>query len=218
MTGQQVVVLGLGLFGASVARNLYQQEHQVLGIDMNERIIREIAPQITEAVQGDATDEATLRDLGVNNYDAAIVAFGGDVPTSLMVTVLLKNLGVPYIVARSHDALHGSTLQRIGANKIISPEEETGERLAHSLAYPKVVDYMGISRNYGISKIAASGNLYGKTLEEISSIEKNVANVVLIKRAGNQIIYSPDRFEKILEGDELLVSGLDEDLENLKIG
>ena len=218
MTNQQVVVIGLGLFGGTVARKLFDQNHQVLGIDQNERVVNEIAPYITEAVQADATDEATLKDLGVGDYDIAIVGFGRDIPTSLMVTVLLMNLQVPYIVARSHDVLHGATLERIGADKIVSPEEETGERLAHSLGYPKVVDYLGVSRNFGISKFAAGETHAGKTLEEIGFTEgedPSKARVVLMRRGQNEIIYSPDRFEKVALGDELVIASLDEALDDL---
>ncbi|MFL2640708.1 MAG: potassium channel family protein [Dehalococcoidia bacterium] len=218
MTNQQVVVIGLGLFGGTVAKRLFDQNHQVLGIDQNERVVNEIAPYITEAVQADATDETALKDLGVGDYDIAIVGFGRDVPTSLMVTVLLKNLQLPYIVARSHDPLHAATLERIGADKIISPEEETGERLAHSLGYPKVVDYLGVSRNFGISKFVPSETHVGKTLEDIGfsdGTDAEKARVVLMRRGQNEIIYSPDRFEKLAVGDELVIASLDEALDDL---
>lgn len=220
MAHKQVVVIGLGRFGTTVARDLYQQDHQVLALDRSERIIQEIAPHVTEAVQADATDEATLRDIGVPSFDVAIVAIGGDIPTSLMTTVLLKNLGVPYVVARAHDSLHGATLQKLGADKIVSPEQETGGRLAHSLAYPAMVDYLEVSRNYGISKIVAQESHVGKTLEELGlSVrrQQDGVSVVLIRRGNNQVVTSPDRFEKILRGDVLVLAGRDEALERLHL-
>lgn len=220
MAHKQVVVIGLGRFGTTVARDLYQQDHQVLALDQNERAVQEIAPHVTEAVQVDATDESALRDLGVPNFDAAIIAIGGDIPTSLMTTVLLKNLGIPYIVARSHDTLHGATLERLGADKIVSPEQETGGRLAHSLATPTVVDYLEVSRNYGISKIVAQDSYIGKTLEELGfgiRRQQDGVSVVLIRRGNNQVVTSPDRFEKVLRGDVLVLAGRDEDLEKLHL-
>jgi trk system potassium uptake protein TrkA len=217
---KQVVVIGLGRFGSTVARTLYQLDHQVLVLDRNERIIQEIAPYVTEAVQADATDEGTLRDLGVANFDVAVVAIGGDVPTSLMTTVLLKNLGMPYVVARAHDNLHGATLQKLGADKIVSPEQETGARLAHSLGFPAVVDYLEVSRDYGISKVVAQESQVGKTLEELGLAarrQQDGVSVVLIRRGNNQVVTSPDRFEKVLRGDVLILAGRDDALERLRL-
>ncbi|MDA1097201.1 MAG: TrkA family potassium uptake protein [Chloroflexi bacterium] len=216
----QVVVLGLGRFGATVARNLYQLDHQVLALDRDERAIQEIAPFVTEAVQTNVTDEAALRDLGVANFDVALVTIGSDVSTSIMTTVLLKNIGVPYIVARAHNDLHAATLQRLGVDKVVSPEFETGARLAHSLTYPTIVDYLEVSRDYGISKVAAPESYIGKTLEDLglsANRQQDGVSVLLIRRGNNQVVASPDRFEKVLRGDVLVLSGRDEALEKLHL-
>ncbi len=216
----QVVVIGIGRFGSTVAQSLYQLDHQVLAIDRDERAIQEVSPFVTEAVQANSTDEATLRDLGVNNFDVALVTIGTDVPTSIMTTVLLKNLEVPYIVARAHDNLHAATLQRLGVDKIVSPESETGARLAHSLTYPTIVDYLEVARDYGISKVAAPESFVGKTLEDLglnSQRQSEGVNVLLIRRGNNQVVTAPDRFEKVIRGDVLVLSGRDEALERLNL-
>ena len=216
----QVVVIGLGRFGTTVARSLYQLDHQVLAIDKDERAIQDVSPFVTEAVQANSTDEATLRDLGVKSFDVALVTIGGDVPTSILTTVLLKNLGVPYVVARAHDDLHAATLHRLGVDKIVSPESETGARLAHSLTYPTVVDYLEVARDYGISKVAAPDSFVGKTLEDLglnARRQSEGVSVLLIRRGNNQVVTSPDRFEKVLRGDVLVLSGRDEALERLKL-
>ena len=215
-----VAVIGLGRFGTTVARSLYQLDHQVLAIDRDERAIHDVSPYVTEAVQADSTDEATLRDVGVKTCDVALVTIGGDVPTSIMTTVLLKNIGVPYVVARAHNDLHAATLQRLGVDKIVSPESETGARLAHSLTYPTVVDYLEVARDYGISKVAAPDSFVGKTLEDLglnARRQSEGVSVLLIRRGNNQVVTSPDRFEKVLRGDVLVLSGRDEALERLKL-
>ena len=216
----QVVVIGIGRFGSTVARSLYQLDHQVRAIDRDERAVQAVSPFVTEAVQANSMDEATLRDLGVNNFDVALVTIGTDVPTSIMTTVLLKNLGVPYIVARARDDLHAATLQRLGVDKIVSPESETGARLAHSLTYPTIVDYLEIARDYGISKVAAPESFVGKTLEDLglnSQRQSEGVSVLLIRRGNNQVVTAPDRFEKVIRGDVLVLSGRDEALERLNL-
>ena len=218
MPKSQVVVLGLGRFGGTVARNLYQQDHQVLALDKSVERVQEIAPHVTQAAQADIREEATLRDLGVQDFDAVIMAIGGDIPTSLMTTVVLTNMDVKYIVARATDDLHGRTLTRLGAHKVVYPERETAQRVAHSLSFPKVVDYLEVSRDYGISKMEAQDYQVGRTLEDLGLAGRRQGdglNVVLVRRGNNQVICPPDRFEKVLRGDVLILAGRDQEFERL---
>lgn len=217
---KQVVVIGLGRFGSAVARSLRQLDHQVLAIDRDSRAVQEVAPYVTEAIQADATDETTLRDLGVANFDIAVVAVGSDIPTSLMTTVLLKRLGVPLVVARMRDDLHGAVLEKVGADKVVSPEKETGARLAHSLTMAQVLDYLEVARDFGISKIAPPDSFLGKTLEEVGLTprrQQDGVSVLLIRRGNNQVVVTPDRFEKVLRGDILVLAGRDEALDRLRL-
>lgn len=217
---KQVVVIGLGRFGSTVARNLRLLDHQVLALDRDNRAVQEVAPYVTEAVQADATEEATLRDLGVANFDVAVVAIGSDISTSLMTTVLLKQMGVPFVVARAQSELHGNLLEKVGANKVVSPERETGTRLAHSLTYPAMVDYLDVARDFGISKITPPDAFVGKTLEELGLAarrQQDGVSVLLIRRGNNQVVVTPDRFEKVLRGDVLVLAGRDEALDRLRL-
>ena len=218
MPKSQVVVLGLGRFGETVARNLYQQDHQVLALDMSVERVQEIAPHVTQAAQADIREENTLRDLGVQDFDAVIMAIGGDIPTSLMTTVVLTNMGVKYLVARATDDLHGRTLKRLGADKVVYPERETAQRVAHSLSFPTVVDYLEVSRDYGISKMEAQDSQVGRTLEDLGLAGRRQGDglsVVLMRRGNNQVICPPDRFEKVLRGDILVLAGRDHEFERL---
>ena len=153
---KQVVVIGLGRFGSSIARELYQMGHDVLGIDLEERDVQETLGHVTYAVKADATNEVVLKELGVSNFDVAVVAIGSDIQASILVTVILKDLSIPFIVSRAINELHGSALERIGADKIIYPEQEMGRRLAHTGFDPGVLDYMEVAPNYGDRQIEAT--------------------------------------------------------------
>jgi trk system potassium uptake protein TrkA len=214
---KSVIVIGLGRFGSSVAHTLFQLGYDVLGIDTDESLVQANLGQITYSVQGDATNEATLKDLGVSNFDAAVVAVGSDMQISLMSSVLLATMGVPLIVARAENQLHGDTLQRIGVHRIIYPEQEMGEFLAHSLFNPDVLEYMDLTPDFGISKIRLPDSLADLSLKEagLGGIrDKNRASVIAIKR-GKEVTMAPNVDDKLHKGDILVVAIKDDQLERL---
>ena len=145
---RQVVVIGLGRFGTSVVRSLYNLGHDVLAIDNDETRVQSIMGQATHALTADATNETVLRDLGIQDYNAAVVAIGSNIVPSIMASVLLKTMGVPYVVSRAYNELHGNTLERIGVDKVVHAESEMGVRLAHNLFNPNVQAYLEVTPNY----------------------------------------------------------------------
>ena len=214
---KSVMIIGLGRFGTSVAHTLFQLGYDVLGIDTDEKVVQANLGQITYSVQGDATNETTLRELGVSNFDAAIIAVGSDMQASLMTSVLLATLDVPLIVARAKDQLHGNTLQRIGVHKIIYPEQEMGEFLAHSLFNPDVLEYMDLTPDFGISKIRVPDSLADMSLKEAGlggARDKYGVAVIAIKR-GKDVTLAPDEDDKLRKGDILVVAGKGDQLEKL---
>ncbi len=215
---RQIIVVGLGRFGTSVASTLFKRGHEVLAIDRHERRVQDVVSQVTYAVQADATDEAALKKLGVTNFDLAVVAVGGtDVQSSVLATVLLQRMGIPQVAARAQNPLHGLTLEKIGAHPVVYPEREAGERLAHSLSLPQVTDYMELSPSFGISKITAPAWTVGETLEEadLGPRSKSGLTVLIVMRA-HDVIINPDRFERIEAGDILVLTGKDEHLERFE--
>ena len=215
---KQVVVIGLGRFGYSVARSLYNLGHDVLAIDKDEVRVQEIMGQATYALTGDATNEAVLRELGIPDYDSAVVAIGADIVPSIMASVLLKTMGVPYIVARAHNELHGNTLERIGVDKVIHAESEMGVRLAHSLFNPNVQEYLEITPNFGISKMRVPPRYVNMSLKELqfsSSPRAKYGLVVVAIRRGKDITLNPDTDERLQSGDWLVLAGRDEMLDRL---
>lgn len=214
---KQVCVIGLGRFGETVARELFQSGHDVLAIDTDEAKIQAQSGQVTYAVRGDATNEAMLRELDVQQYDAAVVALGNDnIQTSVLVTVLLKSMNIPYIVARAANDLHGQTLERIGANQVVFPEADSARRTAHLHFAHGIMDYMSIVPNYGISKIRPTESMLGKTLEEAGmGRSRRQGMAVLAIRRGRSSLINPPPDERIQLGDILMIVSTNEHLTEL---
>ncbi len=210
---KQLCVVGLGRFGATVATELYQAGHDVLAIDTDEVKIQDMLGQVTYAVRADATSESVLRELGVGDMDVAVVALGSEnIQASILITVILKSLGIPFIIARAATELHGDTLERIGADKVVYPEMESARRVAHVDFNPGIMDYMEIAPNAGISKIRPPEQMLRRTLEEagLGGPDGNYSVVVLAVRRGRSYIVHPSRDEEIKPGDVLIVAGRNE--------
>jgi trk system potassium uptake protein TrkA len=213
---KQVAVIGLGRFGVSVATTLHSLGHDVLAIDSDEKSIQNIATQLPNAVQADATNEAVLRELEIKNFDVAIVGMGSDVESSVLATILLKKLGVRRVIARANDILHGSILERIGADSVVYPEREMGVRVAHRMTLTDVSDYMSIVDRYGIAKLLAPPELVGHKLSEIGfgPGSRSEVAVLLIQRK-KEVIINPGTEEAIQAGDVLVLAGNDDNVERL---
>ena len=206
------MVVGLGRLGSQVARTLYQLGHDVMALDQDDQRVQGMMGAVTYAVRGDATNEAVLRELGVHNFDVAVVAIGANVQANIMVTVLLKTMGIPYIAARSYNELHGNTLGRIGCNKVIHPEAESGARLAHSLFNPDAEEYMELTSSFGISRIRVPDRFVNMTLREsgFAGVRDKYGVAVLAIKRGDDITLSPDADDRLAQGDVLVVVGRDE--------
>lgn len=212
---KQFVVIGLGRFGSSIARTLYNLGYDVLGIDNNEEIIQALADSITHAVQADATDENTLKALGVRNFDVGIVSIGQDIQASILVTLILKELGIKFVVAKAQSELHGKVLYKIGADRVVFPERDMGVRVAHNLVSSNILDYIELSPDFSIVEIAAIPEWFEKSLRELDMRVKHGLNVMAIER-NEEVIVSPKADDIILEGDILVVVGQNKDIEKLE--
>lgn len=217
MAKKQVVVIGLGRFGSGVARSLYNLGHDVLAMDVKEDRVQSMMGQVTYPVAGNATNETVLKELGVPDYDAAVVAVGSDIPGSVMACVLLKTMEIPYIVARANNELHGITLERIGVDKVIHPESEMGVRLAHNLFNPNLQEYLEMAPNFGLSRMKVPPQFVDKSLKELgfSSPRDKYGLAVLAIRRGKDVTLNPDIDDRLRSGDMLMLAGRDELLERL---
>ena len=190
--------------------------YDVLAMDVDEKKVQAIAPTITRAVQADGTDEAVLKELGVDKFDVAIVAMGSDIENSVLSTILLRKLGVRYVVARADNDLHGSILDKIGADKVIYPEREMGTRVAHGLMLTQVLDYMPVAPAYGVAKVSPPNSFIGRTLSELGlGREGKWGIAVLMIHREREVIVTPDRMEVVRAEDTLLLSGNDLKIEQM---
>ncbi|MEL7566987.1 MAG: TrkA family potassium uptake protein [Dehalobacterium sp.] len=203
---KQFAVIGLGRFGSSLAKTLYKSGHQVLAVDNSHENIQKMMDEVTHCVQADATDEDALKNLGLRNFDVVVVAIGHDMQSSILVTVLLKELGVPFVVAKANSALHGKVLARVGADKVVYPERDMGERLAKSLVSSNVLDYIDISPEHSIMEIVAGEHLSNKTIGELNLRAKYGITVMVIKSKG-KIQVAPGANDLINTGDVLVAIG-----------
>lgn len=203
---KQFAVIGLGRFGASVATSLARMGCEVLAIDSDPAKVEAVMEEVTYAIQADAREEEALKAAGVRNVDVAVVAIGENVEANILVTLMVKELGVKCVVAKALNDLHAKVLAKIGADKIVFPERDMGVRVARTLATGNVLEHIDLSPDYSMEEIAAPHRLVGKTLGELSLRARHGTMVVAIKR-DNNIIVAPGAEDMIKEGDILVIVG-----------
>jgi trk system potassium uptake protein TrkA len=215
VAGQQVIVIGLGRFGSAAARELERLGHQVLAIDKGESAVNDIAPHVTHALQLDASDEDALRSAGCGDFNNAIVAISSETEASIFATMALKRLGVRSVIAKAGTHLHGEILSRIGADRVVYPERETGERLAHTFSVPNIIDYLDVGPQFGIQKIRPPKSFIGRRLGELD-LKGRLGLTPIALRRGRSVFINPTQNEQIADGDELILIGKDDQLEELR--
>ena len=200
------IVIGLGRFGSEVARRLSQLGCEVLAVDSNPDFVQAISGDVTHAVVADGTDVGVLRALGAADFDCGIVAIGGSLAASVLVTVNLKELNIPKIVCKAHDETHRQVLKKLGADQVVIPEQEQAYRLARSLSSQNVLDYIELSEDYGIIDLPSPGDWLGKTLKELNVRAKLGINILAVK-SEKGINVSPSADYQIGKGDVLVILG-----------
>lgn len=212
---KQFAVIGLGRFGESLALTLSRMGYNVLAVDTSEEKINNIMDRVTHAVQVDAMDEQALKALGIRNFDVVIVAIGQDVQSNILITVMLKDLGVKKVVSKANTDLHGRVLERVGADKVVFPERDMGMRVAQALVSKNIMDQINLSPDYSIIEMMAPDGFSGKTLAEGALRLKHGVTVLAIRR-GNDVIISPGAKQVMKDGDVLVIVGRNNKLRDLE--
>ncbi len=215
MKSKQFIVIGLGRFGQSVAKTLFQMGYDVLAVDEDEDAVQEIADSVTHAVQMDATDEYALRTLGIRNFDIAVVSIGTNIQSSIMVTLNLKEAGIKKVVAKATNEMHAKLLNKIGADRVVLPELDMGIRVAHNLVSANILDVIELSPDYSIVEVTAPTQWYDKDIKTIDARAKYGINIMAIKTM-DDINVSPRASDLIREGDVLVVIGAIDDLSKIE--
>lgn len=215
MKKKQFVVIGCGRFGSSVATQLYDMGFEVMAVDKSEETIQNLADKVTYAVQADAIDENSLSAIGIRNFDVAVITIGADIQSSILVTLMVKELGVKTVVAKAQNELHGKVLYRIGADRVVFPEREMGIRIAKNLVSDNILEYIQLAPDYSIMEVKALDSWIGKNLMEIDMRSKYGINVMAIKH-NDDINIAVMATDIIKENDVLVVIGHNDDLNKLE--
>jgi trk system potassium uptake protein TrkA len=199
------LVVGLGRFGGALAETLIELGHEVLGVDLDGKIVQGYAGILTHVVEADSTDADAMHQIGAADFQSAVVAIGTNVEASILTTSVLVDLGIPRILAKAITAPHGRILERVGAHRVVFPERDMGIRVGHTLV-GRTLDYIQLDPGFALVETIAPREIVGKTLAEAEVRRRYGITVVCIKPSGGGFTYAtPDTVVK--EGDILVVAG-----------
>lgn len=208
---KEFAVIGLGRFGGSIVDELREMDVDVLAIDINAERVKDFQDIATESVIADTTEEQVLNDLGLRNFDHVVVAIGDNIQSSILTTLLLKDIGVKKVTVKAQSAYHARVLDKIGADFVVHPERDMGRRIAHKLVSNSVLDYLELGGEYSVVEYLASEKLIGRSILALDIRAEFGISIIAIKR-DDDIIVSPDPSLKILAADVLITIGNEEDL------
>lgn len=208
---KNVIVIGMGRFGSSLARELMRTGHEVLGVDTDERLVQQMSHELTHTVKADTTDESVLSEIGISEFDAAVVAIGADIEASILTTSLLLQLGVPNVWAKANSQSHGRILEQLGAHHVVFPEYEMGKRVAHMVS-GESLDYVTIDNDFVMVKAQVPESFHNQTLADLKVRTNYGVTVVAVTKGDGK--YQPAFPETVLEaGDQIVVAGQVEPLD-----
>ncbi len=224
----QFCVLGLGRFGSSVALALAKKGHEVLAVDKDEDKVAAIESEVSQALVLDVTQERQLEALGMDHFDWVIVSMSQNIEASILSTLLAKELGARNVLSKASSEIHAKILRKVGADKVIFPEREMGQRVAEYLSSPRIFDYIELSPEYSIIELVAPPSFEGKTIRETQARTKFGVHIIALKRRiakvekkgelelEDKVLIAPDPEEEIKKGDLLILLGKIENLEKVK--
>lgn len=214
---KQFVILGGGRFGSSLAIKLMDLGAEVMLVDKSADIINKYADRVTYAIQADVTDEKSVRSLGIRNFDTAVVTIGDDIQSSILVTLMIKEMGMANIVAKAQNETHAKVLFKIGADRVVFPEKEMGIKVAKNLMSAGFMDFLELSADYSIVEIVPPEAWLNRTIVDLDLRERFGFNILAIKKgAETKISILPD--DILEQGDILVVVGANTELERIGNG
>ncbi len=211
---KSIAVLGLGKFGESVARELTEAGCEVLAVDNNRERVQNISDIVTYAVTADVCNSETMKTLGISNMDAVVVAITHNLNASILATIFAKDSGVPFVIAKSTDETHTKILEKVGADKIIIPEHESGIRIARHLVSSNVLDFFELSKSIRMVEIAIKSQWIGISLRELNLRKKHNINVIAIRK-NDEIIVNPDPDQPLDDNITMLIIVNEKELSKL---
>ncbi|MDD3642611.1 MAG: TrkA family potassium uptake protein [Candidatus Krumholzibacteria bacterium] len=214
---KRFAVIGLGSFGFSVAKTLFEEGHEILAIDIDEDTVQRVRQHATQAIIADATQKEMLSTLGLEEMDAVVVSMGDDTNASTLITLYLRELQVKRVVAKANSDDHGKILRKVGATDVIYPEKDMAVKVARSLSTPDVLDYFPMTGDYLIAEIAPVSEFVGKTLAQLQLRTRYNIDVIGIRElVPENFVLVPRADFTIKDSDVLLVIGTREDIKKIQ--
>ncbi|SDB98791.1 potassium channel family protein [Shouchella lonarensis] len=212
---KQFAVIGLGRFGGSVCKELFEMGHEVLAIDLDEARVNEHVKFSTHAIQLDSTDEKALESVGMRNFSHVVVAIGDNIQASILTTLVLKEMGVEKVWVKAQSYYHQKVLDKIGADLVVHPEFDMGKRIAHNISSEKIIDFIDLSDDYSIVELLATKKVSRRTLVQLDVRAKYGVTILAIKR-GEEMNIAPFPEDEVHESDILIVVGHKDDIDRFE--
>ena len=213
---KQFAVLGIGRFGSKIARELYYKKQEIIAIDKDETVIEGIKDQVTHAFVGDITDETALKEAGVGDCDVVIIAESTNMESNIVAAQICKSLGVPQVICKAQNTIHGKILQKIGVDQIVFPEQDTAIKLVNKLTSQGVLDYFDVGENIAIIGTKPQASWVGRKLADLDLRNKYNVTILAIRR-GNENMVIPAWSTIIEVNDTLVLIGREETLKELNL-
>lgn len=209
---EQILIIGLGKFGMSVAKELSKYDAEVMAVDESSELVDEVSKYVTHAAKIDAGDIEALKKLGIHTFDVAIIGIGDNLESSIMIALTLKELNVPYIIAKSRDAKHARLLNMIGVDKVVEPEKDAGVRIAKSLMHKSIIERVEFGKEYSVIEIETPEEWIGTALNRLNVRAKYGINIVCVEKKDGKVVI-PAADYVIEERDNLMLIVPNKELE-----
>jgi trk system potassium uptake protein len=214
---QRVVVIGLGIFGFNIVRDLYAGGFEVIAVDKNKDAVQRVRDCSTKAIQADGTDKEIMEAIGIQEDDVVIISFGEDLAAAMLTTLHLKQMRVKTIIVKAPNEEHKLILEKIGATEVMIPEKEIAHKVAKSLISPNVLDYLPLSDDYMISEMAPPNSFLGKSIAQLQLRSRYHIEVIAIRDiVSDKINMVPGADFVIKDGDVLVILGKEKDIQQIK--
>jgi trk system potassium uptake protein len=214
---KRVVVIGLGIFGFNIAKDLYENGIEVIAIDKDKEVIQKIRDYSTKAILADGTEKEVMESIGIQEDDVVIVSFGEDLAAATLITLHLKEMKIKHIIVKAPDEDHKHVLEKVGATEVVIPEKEMADKIAKSLISPNVLDYIPLSEDYTICELVPPSSFMGKTIGEIHLRSKYHIEVIAIREMLPERLQMVPRADFVIkDSDILVVIGRDKDIQKIK--
>lgn len=213
---KQFIVVGGGRFGESAAKALTESGQEVMVVDIDEDVIQQISGEVESTAILDVTDEQAMNSIGLNNFDVAIIAIGGELRASIMATLIAKEAGIPLVISRAKDSLQANVLKKIGADRVVFPESDMGVKIAKALTFDNVVDFMQLDETHSVFEVTVPKLWVGSNLIDLMVRKKYNINVVGVKR-GETFQVPPNPSQNFEDGDIIVIAGQTKVIEEIAL-